>query len=278
MSDSSVGGFLLPAGEGPGVRIAIVDYGAANLLNITRALEAVGAAVTITNAPEQIARAEGVVLPGVGAAGAAMANLRASGANEALRTVAAQGRPLLGLCLGMQLFFDRLEEDDARGLGILAGEVPLLPPGRKIPHMGWNALTWVPSAPGTELFAGLQPGIYAYFVHSYSCVPADLTAALAWADYGVPVLAAVTMPRPFKAGSATHPPRLWGLQFHPEKSGAAGLRILANWVALVRGGTAADDRSTASNRYPPVGATDVPQTSSGGHPAAAPLTGEGGMP
>jgi glutamine amidotransferase len=247
-----------------------VDYGAANLLSITRALEAVGAAVTITSVPDEIAQAEGIVLPGVGAAGAAMANLRASGADGALRRVAEQGRPLLGLCLGMQLLFERLEEDDARGLGILAGGVRLLPPGRKIPHMGWNALTWTPGAPGTELFAGLEVGIYAYFVHSYACVPADPAAALAWTDYGVPVLAAVTAPQPIWAGSAMQTPRrLWGLQFHPEKSGAAGLRMLANWVALVRDGREAPVG---------VGATDVPQTSSSGRPAAVGAAKDGGVP
>jgi glutamine amidotransferase len=257
MSDAAIDGSPLPSGQPSGVRIAVVDYGAANLLSITRALEAVGAAVTITSAPDEIAQAAGVVLPGVGAAGAAMANLRTSGVDEALRTVAGQGRPLLGLCLGMQLFFETLEEDDARGLGILPGAVRLLPPGRKIPHMGWNALAWTPGAPGGELFSGLEPGIYAYFVHSYACIPADPLAALAWTDYGVPVLAAVTVPRPFKAGSAIQAPHLWGLQFHPEKSGASGLRMLANWVAFVRDGTVATSG---------VGATDVPQTSSGGRP------------
>jgi glutamine amidotransferase len=254
------------------VRIAVVDYGAANLLSITRALEAVGATVTITSTPDEIARAEGVVLPGVGAAGAAMANLRASGAGEALRGVVAQGRPLLGLCLGMQLFFEHLEEDGARGLGILAGKVRLLPSGRKIPHMGWNAIAWTPGAPGTELFSGLEPGIYAYFVHSYACVPADPAAALAWADYGVPVLATVTVPRPFKAGSATHEPRLWGLQFHPEKSGAAGLRMLANWVGMVQSGRTPDAAIGASSGH----------LTRGAQPAApipsAPDVGEGSTP
>jgi glutamine amidotransferase len=198
--------------------------------------------VTITSAPDEIARAAGVVLPGVGAAGAAMANLRASGADAALRSVAARGRPLLGLCLGMQLFFEVLEEDDARGLGILPGAVRLLPPGRKIPHMGWNALAWTPDAPGVALFSGLEPGIYAYFVHSYACDPVDSAAALAWTDYGIPVLAAVQSP--------VQGPHLWGLQFHPEKSGAAGLRMLTNWVSLVRDGTVAPFGVAASGGRP----------------------------
>lgn len=205
--------------------IAVVDYGAANLLSVTRALEACGASVVVTSDPVAIAAAPGVVLPGVGAAGAAMRRLRESGMDGALREVAASGRPLLGLCLGMQLFFERLEEDSETGLGILPGEVPLLPPGRKIPHMGWNALMWGADTPAGELFAGLTPGAHAYFVHSYHCVPAQMTDAIAWTEYaGLPICAAVAR------GS------VYGLQFHPEKSGAAGLRLLANWLAQVNDG------------------------------------------
>lgn len=215
--------------------ISIVDYGAANLLSITRALEAVGATVQITDNPADIAAAEGVVLPGVGAAGAAMARLRSSGLDAALRDVAASGRPLLGLCLGMQLFFDRLAEDDVTGLGLLPGEVPLLPPGQKIPHMGWNTLIWTPDAPGAELFAGLTPReTYAYFVHSYHCAPADPTQIVATTDYGTTICAAVASSRFGATGTADRTtPTLHGLQFHPEKSGAAGLRMLTNWLTLV---------------------------------------------
>ncbi len=205
--------------------ILVVDYGAANLLSITRALEAVGASVTISGEPDSIAAAEGIVLPGVGAAGSAMEAMRASGADRALRDVAAAGRPLLGVCLGMQLFFERLAEDDATGLGLLEGESPMLSPGQKIPHMGWNSLSWTPGAPGTELFAGLEPGAYAYFVHSYHCVPQDRSTAVAWTEYGESICAAVARER------------IWGVQFHPEKSGAVGRRMLANWLEQVRTGT-----------------------------------------
>lgn len=201
--------------------IVVVDYGAANLLSITRALEAVGASVTISGEPDIIAAAEGIVLPGVGAAGSAMEALRASGADRALRDAATAGRPLLGVCLGMQLFFERLTEDTATGLGLLRGESPLLPPGQKIPHMGWNSLSWTPGAPGTALFAGLEPGTYSYFVHSYHCVPKDEATAIAWTEYGTPICAAVAQGR------------IWGVQFHPEKSGAAGRRMLANWLEQV---------------------------------------------
>ena len=202
--------------------IAIVDYGAANLLSITRALEACGGSVMVTSEPEVIVSAEGVVLPGVGAAGTAMGRLRASGADGALREVASTGRPLLGLCLGMQLFFEQLEEDNATGLGILAGKVPLLPSGRKIPHMGWNALTWEPDAPGVKLFRDLTPGVYTYFVHSYHCAPALPEQAIAWTEYeGLPICAAVA------SGN------VYGLQFHPEKSDTPGLKMLSNWLARV---------------------------------------------
>jgi imidazole glycerol-phosphate synthase subunit HisH len=203
--------------------IVVVDYGAANLLSITRALESQGASVAVSDSPAGIEAAEGVVLPGVGAAGSAMARLRAGGTDDALRRFARGGGPLLGICLGMQLFFEHLEEDDATGLGLLPGSVALLPHGRKIPHMGWNTLTWAPGTSGTALFSGLQPGTYAYFVHSYACMPANPEHAVAWTDYGAPLCAAVA------AGS------LYGVQFHPEKSGAAGLRMLASWLALVAG-------------------------------------------
>lgn len=206
------------AGDQPLPEVVVVDYGAANLLSITRALEEVGARVRITDDPAILLGAAGVVLPGVGAAGAAMARLRASGADVALRQVTAEGRPFLGICLGLQLLFERLEEDDATGLGILAGEVTHLPASVKAPHMGWNALTVPPDGPGAALFAGVRKGMYAYFVHSYACRPADPATVAAMTDYGGPVCAAVV------SGS------LWGCQFHPEKSGAEGLCLLANWV------------------------------------------------
>lgn len=206
--------------------VAVVDYGAANLLSVTRALESLGVAAEITDDPEVVLAAAGVVLPGVGAAGAAMARLRASGVDAALRERVAQGRPLLGVCLGMQLLFTDLEEDSATGLGILPGASPILPPGRKIPHMGWNAISWEPGMAGAELFTGLTPGAHGYFVHSYYCVPANPADAIAWTEYeGLRLCAAVAH------GS------VYALQFHPEKSGAAGLRMLANWLKLAQVGT-----------------------------------------
>ncbi|HLI51398.1 MAG TPA: imidazole glycerol phosphate synthase subunit HisH [Thermomicrobiaceae bacterium] len=203
--------------------IAIVDYGAANLLSISRALEAAEANAQVTGDPDEIIAADAVVLPGVGAAGSAMARLRGAGADEALRAIAVRGTPLLGLCLGMQLFFDWLAEDDVAGLGLLSGRVEELPPDGKVPHMGWNNLDWTPLAAGGELFAGLCPGAYVYFVHSYHCLPDDPGQVVARTDYaGQPIVAAIA------SGN------IRGLQFHPEKSGPAGMAILRNWVRRVQ--------------------------------------------
>jgi imidazole glycerol-phosphate synthase subunit HisH len=233
--------------------IVVVDYGAANLLSITRALEAVGATVEISDAPEVLAAADALVLPGVGAAGSAMATLRASGAARALAQAATAGRPLLGVCLGMQLCFERLAEDDTHGLGLLVGEVPALPAGRKVPHIGWNDVTWEPGAPGLALFAGVAPGTHFYFVHSYHCVPAEPVGA-AWTDYGVPVCAAV--------GRGP----LWGVQFHPEKSGTAGLRILENFVRLAKAGAAPDAASHGRGAHAGAGGAVTRPDRDGGMP------------
>jgi len=201
--------------------IAIVDYGAANLLSITRALEACGGEVRVTSAPDEALAADGVVLPGVGAAGSAMQRLRRQGMDTALRQIARDGKPLLGLCLGMQLLFEELEEDSATGLGVLPGSVPKLAPGMKVPHMGWNTITWTPGARGTELFAGLEPGCHVYFVHSYHCVPADPRDTVAVTTYGGEICASVARDNTY------------GFQYHPEKSGEVGLRMLRTWLERI---------------------------------------------
>lgn len=207
--------------------IVVVDYGAANLLSITRALEAAGAEVEVSGAPERIALAEAVVLPGVGAAGSAMRRMRDGGVDVMLRDLAASGRPLLGICLGMQLLFERLEEDDCAGLGLLAGDVVRLRNAPKVPHMGWNTLEWDQAALpplARATFATITPGWRPYFVHSYACRPADAQDVIAWTEYGEPICAAVAQER------------VIGLQFHPEKSGAAGVGLLRGWLS---GATAA---------------------------------------
>ena len=170
--------------------------------------------------------AHGVVLPGVGAFGDAAANLRAAGFEQPLREAVAAGKPLLGICVGMQLLFDESEEMGRHaGLGLIPGRVVRFPgdmagpDGRslKVPQIGWNQLH---HDGGDPLLAGVGTGAYAYFVHSYYCAPVDPAYTLATTDYGIDYASVV------RRG------RVWGIQCHPEKSQATGLRILANFVAL----------------------------------------------
>ncbi len=192
--------------------IAIIDYGAGNLRSIRRAIEAGGGTVEITANPARVRGAERVVLPGVGAAGAAMERLAATGLDAAVREITAAGTPLLGLCLGMQLLFDYQEEGDTHGLNLLGGEVRSLPAGRKVPHMGWNRVQGTPASS----FGGSG---YYYFVHSYTVRPERESDVAATTDYGV------TFP------SVIIRDNIWATQFHPEKSGDAGLSLIRAWLA-----------------------------------------------
>jgi imidazole glycerol-phosphate synthase subunit HisH len=199
--------------------IGVCDYGVGNLRSVERALRASGAEAVISDEPETIADCAGVVLPGVGAFAIAARALHERGLGEAVRHVASAGRPVLGVCLGHQLLFERSDEGPGgAGLGLLLGEVTRLAPGTglKVPHMGWNTLTRV--APASTLLAGVSAGSYMYFVHSYAAVPVPGDVA-ATTDYGGTFAAAV------ESGNVA------GTQFHPEKSGAAGLRVYANFVA-----------------------------------------------
>lgn len=197
--------------------IALVDYGIGNLRSAFKALAAVRAGVVLTSAPEQILQAEKVVLPGVGAFGDGLAGLKARGLEEALREAAARGIPLLGICLGMQLLFESSDElGQHPGLGLLPGWVTRFAgEDIKIPHTGWNQVLQERESP---LLAGLAPGSYAYFNHSYYCHPANPDDVLASAEYGLRYAAVVGRGR------------LYGVQFHPEKSQSAGLQILRNFV------------------------------------------------
>lgn len=196
--------------------IAVLDYGIGNLRSAEKALEHLGADAVLTADPEVVAAAPGVVLPGVGAFGACMAALRASGLEPVARDAATDGRPFLGICVGMQMLFDGSDEaPDVDGLGVVAGRVTLLPATVKLPQMGWNTLD---VGAGSCLLAGLPHPAWVYFVHSYAPEPADVRDVAAWADYG----------RRFAAAVERGP--LWATQFHPEKSGAVGLAILANFV------------------------------------------------
>ncbi|MFL5720786.1 MAG: imidazole glycerol phosphate synthase subunit HisH [Chloroflexota bacterium] len=202
-------------------RIAVVDYGAGNLVSIDQALTTVGAEVVVARDPDAVASADALIVPGVGAARPAMARLEAAGLASPVRSWAAGDRPFLGICLGLQLLFDASDEDDAATLGILPGRTARLTHAPTLPHIGWNQVERRRAHP---LFDGIADDADFYFVHSYAGVP-DSTAddaILATTDHGETFVSAVAR------GS------LLGVQFHPERSGRDGLRLLANFVDLVR--------------------------------------------
>jgi len=203
--------------------IAIVDYGMGNLRSVAKAFERLGAAAEVTRDPERIASAPGVVLPGVGAFGACMANLTSLGLVQPVKQAIGAGRPFLGICLGMQLLFDESEEfGPVGGLGVLRGRVVRFPPSPelKVPHMGWNAVRVARRAPA---LAGIDDGEYVYFVHSYYPVPADPAVVATTTGYGIEFASSVVRDNVFAC------------QFHPEKSQRVGLRILENFIGVVRG-------------------------------------------
>lgn len=194
--------------------IAVLDYGIGNLRSAEKALQHVGADARLTADTDVIATAKGVVLPGVGAFGRCMDALDATGLSSVARSTVERGVPFLAICIGMQLLYDGSDEAPGRtGLGILPGTVRRLPDGVKHPQMQWNTLRVRRPSP---LLEGLPSEAWFYFVHSYA--PDDVMHAVATCDYGGPVVAAV------ERGN------VWATQFHPEKSGANGMRLLANFV------------------------------------------------
>lgn len=199
--------------------IAVIDYGAGNIHSIAKGLEKVGATVRVTDDPHVVAEARAVVLPGVGSGGAAMARITERGLDDAIREATSQGRPFLGICLGMQLLADHHEEGGVEGLRLFRGEVRRIPHGPKIPHMGWNQAR--PLQAGSPIFAGVPADAYFYFAHSYYVEPQDQQGVAALTDYGSPYCSVI----------ATE--QVWGTQFHPEKSGEVGLRLLENFVGWV---------------------------------------------
>ena len=204
--------------------IAIVDYGVGNLRSVQKALERVGATADVTSDPAALDAAQGVVLPGVGAFGDGMDSLRARQlVAPVLRQVEA-GKPLLGICLGMQLLFEESEEMGRhQGLGLLPGRVVRFPEGElKVPHIGWNQLQRAEPRPEMALLEGIGDGAYAYFVHSYYPIPDEPGDLLATTEYGL------------EFASVVGRGRVWGAQFHPEKSQDVGLRLLQNFAGLVR--------------------------------------------
>jgi glutamine amidotransferase len=202
--------------------IAVIDTGICNLRSVTKALEAVGAEARVVRTPAELKAAgtDGLVLPGVGALRDCVASLRASRMDHAVRDWIKADRPFLGVCLGMQALFEGSEEGNVQGLGIFPGRVRRfrLPPGFKIPHMGWNTLRF--RDPASPLAAELGAGEAFYFVHSFYCEPADPALVLAECDYGGPFPAIVSRGRAFAT------------QFHPEKSQAKGLQIYRNFAAV----------------------------------------------
>lgn len=211
--------------------IAVIDYDMGNLRSVQKALERVGAEAVITRDPEVILGAAAAVLPGVGAFGACMDNLKRHGLVEPVRVFAASGRPFLGICVGMQILFEESEEyGPVRGLGILPGKIVRFAPDpegkRKVPQMGWNALKIRKRAPH---LAGVKDGAQVYFVHSYYPVPADESVVATTTEYGTTF------------ASSVWADNLFATQFHPEKSQAVGLTILANFAGIAgeSGATAA---------------------------------------
>ena len=200
-------------------RIGVCDYGVGNLRSVERALRVAGADPVISGDPSAIASCDGVILPGVGAFSVAARTLRDTGLAEAVGELARRERPVLGICLGHQLLFESSDEGHGgEGLALLPGRVVKLPtaPGLKVPHMGWNTITMLRAS---ALLEGIAPGSYMYFVHSYVAIP-EPTDTVAVTGYGGDLAAAV------ERGT------VMGTQFHPEKSGADGLRVYANFVAL----------------------------------------------
>ena len=200
--------------------IAIIDYDAGNIRSVEKALIALGEQPVITRDKETILAADKLILPGVGAFGDTMERLHQYGLVDVIRSAVKKGTPLLGICLGLQLLFERSDESDGvEGLGILKGEILKIPdcPGLKIPHMGWNSLE---IKPVTRLFAGVPDGSYVYFVHSYYLKAADPEIVAATTEYSTHIHAAVEQGNVFAC------------QFHPEKSSEVGLQILKNFISL----------------------------------------------
>ncbi len=199
------------------MRVAILDYGSGNLRSVARAVEHVGAEAEVTSDTAAALRADALVVPGVGHFGACVRNLRERGLDQAVLRAAEDGRPVFGVCVGMQILFEGSEEDPAPGLGLFPGRVRRLPGSVKVPHMGWNEVEWLAPHP---YIAEVPSGTRFYFVHSYAPDPGPGTVGRT--EHG----------RPFAAAVARE--NLFATQFHPEKSGQAGLRIYAAFVREAR--------------------------------------------
>jgi glutamine amidotransferase len=199
--------------------IAIVDYGVGNLQSVKNALLSMNITSKITSNSEEILKCRSIIVPGVGAFPDAMKNMKASGLDKVIKTVAMKGTPILGICLGMQLFFDESYElEKCQGLGLLKGTIRKLEGSIKIPHMGWNSLSFENSSP---LLYGVNKNEYVYFVHSYYAQSCENGIVNAYSNYGKKIPAIVSKGN------------IFGMQFHPEKSGHVGMKLLKNFVEVV---------------------------------------------
>jgi imidazole glycerol-phosphate synthase subunit HisH len=231
-----------PSTDGPRLvkpRVAVLDYGAANMVSITRALASVGAEVRVAADPAALAGVDAIVVPGVGAAQFAMDRLREDGLLAPLLRWVVAGRPCLGICLGFQILFESSEEADARTTGLLAGRTIALRDAPTLPHIGWNSAELTEAGRARPLFAGVPDGSYFYFVHSFAPEPSDEAIVLSMTTHGQPFVSAVAR------GSC------WGVQFHPEKSAEAGLRVLSNFLGLAGATTAAGANTGTDDRRVP---------------------------
>jgi imidazole glycerol-phosphate synthase subunit HisH len=201
--------------------ISIIDYGAGNLRSVLNAINQLGYQAQITSQPAEILKSEIVFLPGVGAAGDTMASLRKLGLTDTIRRLAADNKPLFGICIGLQVLFTGTEEGGwYECLNIIPGKVKKLPSGLKVPHMGWNQVKWKTAHPA---FEGVADGANFYFVHSYYGEPQDQSVIAGVTDYGVSFCSAIVRGN------------LIATQFHPEKSGDLGLRIYDNFIRSAGG-------------------------------------------
>jgi glutamine amidotransferase len=204
--------------------LAVIDYGAGNLRSVVRALAKIGAALTVTSDPDTVRAAPIVVLPGVGATLDTMQSLRRMGLDQAIGEVIRAGKPFLGICVGMQVLCEQSEEFGPHDcLGVVGGSVRRLPEGQKVPQIGWNQVQYHDGASDHPLFAGIPNASDFYFVHSYYCDLADSRQVAGSTDYGIAFPSALLRDN------------LAAVQFHPEKSGQSGLRLLANFVAWASG-------------------------------------------
>ena len=204
------------------MRIEIIDYGAGNLRSVAKAIEHLGYNASMTKDPSKLKKASGIILPGVGAFDSAIEELEKLGFVDEIKNIVKSGKPLLGICLGYQMFFDSSEEGNLKELSLFNGSVKKfnfadLKEPLAIPHMGWNSLKFAKKSP---LFNGVEENSMVYFAHSYYCAPVDSSIVSTKTDYG------------FEFASSVSADNVFGIQFHPEKSSSVGLKILENFCKL----------------------------------------------